>query len=125
MEYSLELLKKKKSITCLFSRYSSSINLRGVAAKSVLVPPCDNIGGVYIPLSGYLSILSLQLLAQPHRTRTPCASHAVHEHYPTEACKPGPRKCIYMHRGRCISSASYGMRWRCTVILLDKRRAAR
>lgn len=40
---------------------------------------------------------------------------------------PVTRMCAHVHanRGRCISSASYGPRWRCTIILLDKRRAAR
>lgn len=39
---------------------------------------------------------------------------------------PRARTCVHAnHRGRCISSVSYGPRWRCTIILLDKRRAAR
>lgn len=128
-EYSLEYWyrKKKKSIARLFSRIlPSSINLEGVVAKSVLVPPCDNIGGgIYSPIRISVDIISTTARTTPYSHVHLAPRHAVHEHYPTEACKPGPRKCIYMHRGWCISSASYGMRWRCTVILLDKRHAAR
>lgn len=124
MEYSLK--KRNRSLYSHDTPPPSSINLRGVAAKSVLVPPCDNIGGVYIPLSGYLPILSLQLLAQPHRTLlVHLALASARALPPQRRVSPAPVNVSICICGWCISSASYGMRWRCTVILLDKRHAVR